>query len=167
MGGWKSGVMRVNLSHMLDYSVRPAKQQEFPEIRALIHAVHINPTGLDWRHFLVAVTPANALLGCGQIKPHFDGSLELASIAVQENARGLGVARAIIQELLVGETTRPLYLMCRARLEPLYVKFGFHAIGLEDMPVYFQRIRRAERIFKSNARVEDRLMIMRNLDSQI
>ncbi len=158
--------MRVNLSHMLDFSVRPATQQEFPEIRALIHEVHINPTGLDWRHFLVAVTPDNTLLGCGQIKRHFDGSLELASIAVQERARGQGVARAIIQELLAREATRPLYLMCRAHLEPLYVKFGFHAIGPEEMPVYFKRISRAERIFNSRARSEDRLMIMQIMGLQ-
>ena len=151
---------------IVDFVIRPATRQDFSEIRALIHAVSINPTGLDWRRFLVAVTPDNALLGFGQIKPHFDGSRELASIAVQENARGRGVARAIIQKLLVRETTRPLYLMCRARLEPLYIKFGFHAIGLEDMPVYFQRIRRAERIFNSNGRPEDRLMIMQILDSQ-
>jgi len=146
---------------MLDYVVRPATRQDFPAIRALIHAVSINPTGLAWRRFLVAVTPDAALLGCGQIKPHFDGSLELASIAVQEQARGQGVARALIQELLAREKTRPLYLMCRARLEPLYVKFGFRKIGLDEMPVYFQRISRAERIFNSKARDVDRLLVMR------
>jgi len=146
---------------MVDFVVRPATRQDFLEIRALIHKVSINPTGLDWKHFLVAVSPENTLLGCGQIKPHFDGSLELASIAVQENARGRGVARAIIQKLLVRETTRPLYLMCRARLEPLYVKFGFHAIGQDEMPAYFQRISRAERIFNSKGQPENRLMIMR------
>jgi N-acetylglutamate synthase-like GNAT family acetyltransferase len=148
---------------MVNYVVRPATRQDFPEIRALIHAVSINPTGLAWRHFLVAVIPENTLLGCGQIKPHFDGSRELASIAVQEQARGQGVARAIIQELLAREKTRPLYLMCRARLEPLYIKFGFCAIGLDEMPVFFQRITRAERIFNSRAPAEDRLMIMRIL----
>jgi N-acetylglutamate synthase-like GNAT family acetyltransferase len=148
---------------MVNYVVRSATRQDFPEIRALIHAVSINPTGLAWRHFLVAVIPENTLLGCGQIKPHFDGSRELASIAVQEQARGQGVARAIIQELLAREKTRPLYLMCRARLEPLYIKFGFCAIGLDEMPVFFQRITRAERIFNSRAPAEDRLMIMRIL----
>jgi N-acetylglutamate synthase-like GNAT family acetyltransferase len=150
---------------MIDFIIRPATRQDFSAIRALIHAVSINPTGLDWRRFLVAMTPENTFLGCGQIKPHSDGSLELASIAVQEGARGQGVARAIIQALLGRETTRPLYLMCRARLEPLYIKLGFHAIGLEDMPVYFKRISRAERIFNANARAEDRLMIMRILGS--
>lgn len=149
---------------MMNFVVRPASQAEFPKIRALIHAVSINPTGLDWRHFLVAVTPDNSLLGCGQIKPHFDGSRELASIAVQELARGQGMARAVIQELLARETMRPLYLMCRARLQPLYMKFGFHAIGLSEMPPYFQRISRAERIFNSRAPSADRLMIMRIQD---
>ena len=146
---------------MVDYVIRPATRQDFAEIRALIHAVSINPTGLDWRRFLVAVSPDNTLLGCGQIKPHFDGSRELASIAVQEQMRGQGVARAVILELLARESTRPLYLMCRARLEPLYRKFGFRAIGLDAMPPYFQRISRAERMFNSKAQAEDRLMVMR------
>jgi len=118
---------------MVDFVVCQPTRQEFSEIRVLIHAVHINPTGLDWRRFLVAVSPDKTILGCGQIKPHFDGSRELASIAVKEDARGQGVARAIIQELLAREKTRPLYLMCRARLEPLYIKFGFCAIGLDEM----------------------------------
>jgi N-acetylglutamate synthase-like GNAT family acetyltransferase len=148
---------------VVNFVIRPATRQDFPEIRALIHAVSINPTGLDWRHFLVAVAPEDTLLGCGQIKPHFDGSRELASIAVQEQARGQGIARAVIQELLTRETARPLYLMCRARLEPLYVKFGFRAIDQAEMPVYFQRISRAERIFNAKAPIGDRLMIMRIL----
>lgn len=146
---------------MVDFEIRPATRQDFQEIRRLIHAVAINPTGLDWRHFLVAISTDNTLLGCGQIKAHFDGSRELASIAVQEQARGQGIARAIIQELLVREKARPLYLMCRARLGPLYVKFGFGAISQAEMPVYFQRISRAERIFNSKADAEDRLMVMR------
>ena len=145
---------------MSDFTVRPAVQQEFPEIRALIHEVHINPTGLHWQHFLVAVTPDNTLLGCGQIKHHSGGVFELASIAVREHARGQGIARAIIEQLLKREKTRPLYLMCRARLGPLYAKFGFRPIGIGEMPVYFQRLSRAERIFNSRAPVEDRLMIM-------
>ena len=146
---------------MVDFVVRSATRQEFPEIRALIHQVRINPTGLDWRRFLVAVSSDKTLLGCGQIKPHLDGSRELASIAVEESVRGQGVARAIIQELLTRESTRPLYLICRARLEPLYVKFGFRAIDQVEMPAYFQRISRAERIFNSKALAEDRLMVMR------
>lgn len=146
---------------MLDYEIRSAEREDFPAIRALIHAVQINPMGLDWRHFLVAVTHENKLLGCGQIKSHFDGSKELASIAVQELARGQGLARAVIQELLQRESTRPLYLMCRARLESLYVKFGFQRIDFTEMPPYFRRIKRAEQLFNSSGQPGDRLSVMR------
>jgi N-acetylglutamate synthase-like GNAT family acetyltransferase len=146
---------------LVDFTVRTATQKEFPAIRALIRAVHINPTGLGWRHFLVAMSSEDRLLGCGQIKPHFDGSIELASIAVVEQARGQGIARTVITELLARETQRPIYLMCRARLEGFYVKFGFHPIDLNEMPPYFQRISRAERIFNAKAHPMDRLMIMR------
>jgi len=146
---------------LASFKVRPATQKDFPAIRTLIHAVHINPLGLDWHHFLVAVTAEDELLGCGQIKLHSDGSRELASVAVQNQARCQGVARAVIEELLARERTRPLYLMCRARLEAFYAKFGFRAVGLEEMPPYFRRISRAERIFNASTLPEDRLSVMR------
>ncbi len=143
--------------------LRPAKKGDFPAIRHLINAVQINPTGLDWRRFLVAITSDGSLIGCGQIKPHSDGSLELASIAVQDEARRQGVARAVIEALLEKEPKRPMYLMCRARLKQFYVKFGFQVIGLEEMPHYFRRISSIERIFNSKAQPDDRLLVM-NLD---
>jgi N-acetylglutamate synthase-like GNAT family acetyltransferase len=146
---------------LVDYLVRTASSEDFPAIRALILEVHINPFGLNWRHFLVAVTSKDELIGCGQIKYHSDGSRELASIAVQVKARGQGVAQAVIQELLARETARPLFLMCRARLELLYAKFGFVTIGPKQMPPYFRCIRAVERIFNSKARPEDRLSVMK------
>ena len=146
---------------MDDLVIRPARREEARAIRRLIHEVNINPTGLDWRRFLVAVTIDEEFLGCGQIKPHGDGSIELASIAVQESFRGRGIARAIIEELLSREPRRPVYLMCRARLEPLYVKFGFHTVAFAEMPRYFKSISRAERIFNKDAESLDRLRVMR------
>ena len=145
---------------MAEFTVRPATREDFPAIRSLIHTVQINPIGLDWWRFLVAATPQGKLLGCGQIKPHADGSREMASIAVQEQARGQGVARAVIEALLALEPERPLYIMCRVRLKLLYVKFGFHAIGHEEMSPYFRRISRAERIFNSKAQPDNRLLVM-------
>jgi N-acetylglutamate synthase-like GNAT family acetyltransferase len=147
--------------YLAEFAIRPAERKDFPTIRSLIHTVHINPIGLDWRRFLVATTPQGDLLGCGQIKPHTDGSREMASLAVKEQARGQGVARKVIEALLALEPQRPLYLMCRTRLKLLYNKFGFHAIWLEEMPPYFQRISRVERIINSKAQPDDRLLVMR------
>jgi N-acetylglutamate synthase-like GNAT family acetyltransferase len=146
---------------LVEFTIRRAVEGDYQAIRSLIHAVQINPMGLDWRRFQVAVTSGNSLLGCGQIKPHGDGSRELASIAVREGYRGQGLARAIIDDLLRLDSQRPLYLMCRARLRPLYNKFGFHDITLEELPPYFKRIKRAERLFNSGAPPQNRLLVMR------
>jgi N-acetylglutamate synthase-like GNAT family acetyltransferase len=146
---------------LVECLIRPAIRDDFPAICSLIRGVKINPTGLVWKRFLVAVTLNGDLLGCGQIKHHADGSREIASIAVQEHARGLGVARAVIEALLTLEPQRPLYLMCRSRLKSLYRKFGFHPIELKEMPTYFQRISRFERIFNSKSQPDNRLLVMR------
>ena len=92
------------------------------------------------RRFLVAVSARGEVLGCGQIKIHRDGSRELASIVVQKQARGRGIAQAIIQELLRQEATRPLYLMCRPGLETFYAQFNFRTISENEMPPYFRHI---------------------------
>jgi N-acetylglutamate synthase-like GNAT family acetyltransferase len=146
---------------LADFLIRPAGKEDFPAIRGLIHAVRINPMGLDWRRFLIAVGPGNRFSGCGQIKLHTDGSRELASIAVTDEFRGRGVARALIEALLARETSRPLYLMCRAELKPLYARFGFEEADGDNLPRYFQRIKRIERLFNQSADPTDRLAIMR------
>ena len=145
---------------MAEIPIRKATREDFPAIRLLIHKVQINPTGLDWRRFIVAVTQEGSVVGCGQIKAHGDGSREMASIAVHENSRGYGLARGIIETLLTLEKNRPIYLMCRARLKSFYMKFGFTAIILEKMPPYFKSIYRAEKIFNINSKASDRLLIM-------
>lgn len=146
---------------LAEYVVRRARRDDLPAVRALIHTVHINPTGLDWSRFLVAVDLEGNLIGCGQIKPHADGSRELASIAVREQARGQGVARAVIEELLELEPERPLFLMCRTRLSQFYVNWGFRPAMKAEMPPYFRNICRVERIINSNAQPEARLLVMR------
>ena len=109
------------------FTLRPATQADFPAIRRLIHEVGINPMALDWRRFTIAVDANDRLVGCGQVKPHKDGSRELASIAVLPEWRKQGVARAIILHLLETQP-RPLYLTCRGRLGPFYEKFGFQDV---------------------------------------
>ncbi len=117
--------------------LRPAVREDFPAIRALIHQVGINPTGLDWRRFVVAVTPQGKLAGCGQVKQHGRSARELASIAVIPEMRSRGVARAVIERLLA-EHPGALFLFCRAGLGPFYQKFGFRLARPEEMPLYFR-----------------------------
>jgi N-acetylglutamate synthase-like GNAT family acetyltransferase len=122
-------------------SLRKATAGDAKAIRALIWRVKINPMDLDWRRFVVAVTEQNAVIGCGQIKPHGDGTLELASIAVVPEFQGQGIGKSIIRKLLA-ESSPPLYLTCRDTIESYYHQFGFQAMSYEQMPPYFKRISR-------------------------
>jgi len=133
---------RLDEPDQKNITVRPATQADARAVRALIFAVHINPTGLDWRRFVVAVDREGRLLGCGQIKPHPDGTRELASVAVWPIYRRQGIARAVIEHLLAHHPP-PLYLTCRTPLEPLYAKFGFYPLAQHQMTPYFRRVSKA------------------------
>ena len=50
-------------------TVRTARETEAAQIRDLIHLVSINPMGLDWKRFVVAVDDRDEMVGCGQLKP--------------------------------------------------------------------------------------------------
>jgi N-acetylglutamate synthase-like GNAT family acetyltransferase len=141
-------------------TIRPARETESAQIQSLILSVGINPTGLDWKRFVVAVDDNDRMIGCGQLKPHGRDVLEIASIAVYPEHRGRGVARAIVEHLL-RDSPRPLYLMCESALGPFYEKFGFHAISYAEMPRYFQRISKLAGLVTTLARREERLLVMK------
>lgn len=141
------------------YSLRPAQENDTAAINRLIKEGRINPTGLDWRRFLLAVTATGEVIGCGQIKPHRDGSSELASIAVAEIWRGKGVAGEIIRQLIAGHEG-PLYLMCRSGLGELYQKFGFRLLEPDEMPRYFKHISVVGRIISALQSQGETLLVM-------
>jgi N-acetylglutamate synthase-like GNAT family acetyltransferase len=143
---------------LADISLRPATQADDAAIKALIRSAQINPMDLDWRRFLLAVTRDGEMVGCGQVKPHSDGTRELASIAVRPAWRGRGVARLIIEQLLA-ESPRPLYLTCASRLGPFYEKFGFRAVSESEMTPYFRRLSRLATAFMKMARGQTLLVM--------
>lgn len=143
---------------MVKYEIRPARESESAQIRDLIHLVGINPTGLDWRRFVVAVNDHGEVSACGQVKPHGRDILELASIAAHPDHRGRGLARNVIETLLE-KHPRPLYLMCMAHNAPVYEKFGFASIAYEQMPRYFQRIKKVFDVANIVWREEDLLVM--------
>jgi N-acetylglutamate synthase-like GNAT family acetyltransferase len=126
---------------LAEIRLRPATAEDSSAIKKLIHLVGINPMDLDWRRFILAVDASGRMLGCGQLKPHGKDVLELASIAVEPSHQHLGIARLIIERLL-SQAPRPIYLTCRSPLGPFYEKWGFRAIGMDEMPTYFRRLMR-------------------------
>jgi N-acetylglutamate synthase-like GNAT family acetyltransferase len=145
---------------MSNFTLRPARESESAQIRDLIHLTGINPMGLDWKRFVVAVDDREQIMGIGQIKSHGVGVPELASLAVYPEHRGKGIARAIIERLLK-DSPRPLYLMCESSLGSLYEKFGFRGISYKEMPRYFQRISKLAGLLTTLAQRDERLLIMK------
>jgi N-acetylglutamate synthase-like GNAT family acetyltransferase len=145
---------------MANYTVRPALESESAQIKELIKLVGINPTGLDWKRFLVAGNERGQVIACGQIKPHGGDIRELASIAVLPEHRGQGIARAVIEMLLRGNP-KPLYLMCISHNGPMYEKFGFQVIADEKMPRYFSRIKKVFDFADVFRKTEEALLVMK------
>lgn len=145
---------------MTVYKLRPARETESRAIKDLINSVGINPMGADWKRFVVAVNVQEDVIGIGQIKPHGKEILELASIAVDPEYRGQGIARAII-EYLLKDSPRPLYLMCESKNGALYEKFGFREIPYKEMPRYFQRISKLAGLASTLAHHDQRLLVMK------
>lgn len=124
------------------YIIRKATKEDATFIWRLIWRVGINPLGLDWRRFVVAVHEHGVRIGCAQVKSHKDGSLELASVAVVPLYRHQGVAETMIREILKDHNS-PIYLTCRSSLVSFYERFGFTELfELETMPAYFRRVKR-------------------------
>lgn len=144
---------------MTDFSLRNARQQDAVFIRRMVFTAKLNPTGLDWQRFVVAVNSFGRVIGCVQIKPHRDGTEELASLVVVEDWRSNGVASALIRKMIDAHHG-PLYLMCRAGLGSFYQQFGFTVLDLAGMPPYLQRISRLAGGFKKLFRIGEGLLIM-------
>lgn len=143
-----------------DYTLRPATKADAARIRQIISLVQINPISLNWRRFILATDREDRIIGCGQLKPHADGSQELASIAVLPDWRGKGIARTIIDHLLE-QYPGTLFLTCRSQLEPMYQKFGFQSLQFDDMPPYFWRLSRIVALFNKLFHQSDHMLVMK------
>jgi amino-acid N-acetyltransferase len=143
-----------------DYTLRPATAADAARIRQIIALVQINPISLNWQRFVLATDREDRIIGCGQLKPHADGSQELASIAVLPDWRGKGIARTIIDHLLE-QYPGTLFLTCRSQLEPMYQKFGFQSLQFDDMPPYFRRLSRIVALFNKLFHQSDHMLVMK------
>jgi N-acetylglutamate synthase-like GNAT family acetyltransferase len=143
---------------LADVTLRPATVADAVDIKSLIRLVRINPTGLDWKRFLLASSADGELVACAQVKPHADGTLELASLAVRPAWRGRGLARRLVEQLL-SQLPRPLYLTCRSSLGIFYGRFGFRTLASDELTPYFRRLQRLADMFLF--RKDETLLVMK------
>ncbi len=120
--------------------LRAASADDQATIRRIVGEARLNPMHIDWPNFVVAerIVPApqstaREIVGVGQIKPHGDGSRELASIAVLPEFQRLGIAAVLILALLAREKG-DLYLYCGDTMPDYYTRFGFVEVGPASLP---------------------------------
>lgn len=142
--------------------IRPATDNDRSAILALMRPGDYNRINLDPACFLVATTSPDGketaeigelpvVVGIGQVKRHWDGTLELASLVVDHAYRRRGIGSAIVRALvarhfaLSGEPAitrkgcmavapEPLYLFCLSTLETYYRQFGFCRVERQQLP---------------------------------
>ena len=152
------GILVINI--MTAFLLRTAHASDLSAIKNLVRKARINPTGLEWSRFIVAVNEFGDVIGCGQIKPHRDGSHELASLVVHPDYRGLGIAYSLVEHLI--ETHQgDLYLMCRSSLGKFYERLGFETIADSQMSPYFRRISRLASLANMLRKEGETLLVMR------
>ena len=144
-------------------TLRPATQADEKKIKDLIHEVQINPMNLDWPRFIVAEDDG-AFVGCVQIKPHKDGTRELASLAVTPSRQGSGIGSVLVKALLERERGE-LYLMCLKPMVTYYQCFGFEEVPEAAMPRSLKIYHRAGKIFAKIAGTQG-TSIMRREDNK-
>ena len=112
-------------------SIRPARAEDQPTIRAMIREAHLDPTALKWPNFMVAEGDGQ-IVGIAQMKPYAD-CREFGSFVVRREWRSRGVGRQLIETLLSRETG-DVHLMCEQHMLPYYHKFNFQLIGFGEAP---------------------------------
>jgi len=121
------------------FAIRAATAADQPTIRRMIKEASLNRMSLNWPNFVVAEEEGQ-IVGIGQVKPHGDGSRELASMAVVPARQGEGIGSAIIKTLIEREPGVVLHLTCRRQMGSYYERFGFRRLEAGEYPPYFRRL---------------------------
>jgi len=147
--------------------IRQATEADFATIKMFIRKARINPTGLHWRRFTVAIASfarsgnvISEVIGCIQLKPVPGDLVELASLVVRNDFRGQGIARKLIEHILA-DSPRPLFLTCRSGLKNFYEKFGFVTMSAKEAPRYYRRLQRLVRVFTKMTHRNETLLVMK------
>ena len=142
--------------------LRAATAADQSRIRQIVRAAGINPMSLAWPRFIVA-EDRGQIVGVGQVKPHGDGSRELASIAVVPERQTEGIGSVIVETLIRLENG-PLYLTCASHNEGYYLRFGFRTLQRAEMPRDLRRLHRLGRVIISVVnlftRRRERMLVM-------
>ena len=138
--------------------LRAAQPRDMRRIRAVIRRARINRLGLRWRRFTVAVADSK-IIGCVQLKVHRDGTVELASLAVERDWRGRAIGAQLVADCIARHPDA-LHLMCTDKLVAYYLRLGFAVVALPGLPPYFKRLMRVLALVAPRSVKRGRIVVM-------
>jgi amino-acid N-acetyltransferase len=119
--------------------IRPAVALDQLAITRLVHSERLNPHGLAWQNFVVAIS-GTTLIGVAQMRQHPEGSRELGSLVVRREHRGHGIAGRLIAALLARHHGT-VHVITRHTNAAHYRPWGFRPIATRDAPSTVRRHR--------------------------
>jgi len=96
-------------------------------------AIGFLPSDLD-RDTVVLAEVEGIRAGMGRLVPVGEGAFELGGMFVPDAFRGMGIARAIVDELIRRAGDAEVYCVPFADLEALYAAAGFRRVSREGAP---------------------------------
>lgn len=114
-------------------TIRRAAAVHQPAIRALMRGERVNPTGVDWRNFVVAETD-RAIVGAAQLRPSCPGVVELGSLVVRADLRRNGLGARLIDAALAEAGSRRVMVVAPARHAAFYARWGFAPLPARRAP---------------------------------
>jgi N-acetylglutamate synthase-like GNAT family acetyltransferase len=112
--------------------IRQARAADQADITALVRRARLNPRGLHWARFLVA-DDDDRIVGVAQVRLHSDGARELASLVVEPEYRGYGLAGRLIDGLLSGDDGR-MHMLVDRPFANHYRRWGFYPTSPRSLP---------------------------------
>jgi amino-acid N-acetyltransferase len=116
---------------MIEY--RPAQADDQTAISDFVRSEHLNPHGLHWQRFTLALDNEGRLVGCVQVRHHRDGSRELGSFAVRPSWRSRGIGTQLVQRALLRDPG-PVHLVTRRELAGYFSRWGFAPVAPAQAP---------------------------------
>lgn len=126
-------------------AVRPARIADMRAIEPLINGFArknlMLPKTADqltrnFREFVVAVDADDRVVGCGALRVYNEQLAEIASLAVDEAAHGLGVGRLLVEHLLDQGRGLGIQSVFALTLQELFFhRLGFRTVSREMFPV--------------------------------
>lgn len=140
--------------------IRRARAEDQQAITALVRGAKLNPAGLHWEGFVVAEQDGR-LVGVVQLRRHPDSATEMASLVIDAESRGQGIAARMF-DLLLADETGPVHAVLDRRHLDSYARWGFGPIDPGELPKSVARTLRIGRVVTAIASVirRDRIRLV-------